>query len=162
MARVDKCPQFGILLREDQMVIVCLERHSKTLIWLKIHGLHYNDKSIFDYMLDQHLVSMMDASQETSQSFSSGIEIIHLMPNIDWQVYFIVIIMVQDAVGIKYVICMCCKYPIFNTSGPTLALEETHDAICIPYMRHIPKFVLNIGETPFMWLPAHPDRTPNE
>ncbi|XJO78651.1 hypothetical protein BDV3_003058 [Batrachochytrium dendrobatidis] len=154
MARVDKCPQFGILLREDQMVIVCLERHSKTLIWLKIHGLHYNDKSIFDYMLDQHLVSMMDASQETSQSFSSGIEIIHLMPNIDW--------CVGDTIG-----CGLHHNSGFFTMngkqiGPTLALEETHDAICIPYMRHIPKFVLNIGETPFMWLPAHPDRTPNE
>ncbi|KAJ1340202.1 hypothetical protein BSLG_005195 [Batrachochytrium salamandrivorans] len=148
-----KCPQIGMLLQDDHMIITCLERHSNTLVWLKIQGIHFDDEHVFEDQLCEHLRLMMDPARDgVYPSPTEEIEVIYIMRGVNWHP--------GDIIG-------CGLYlheqGIFFTMngepiGPIVFSSRIQTAVCIPYIRHIPRFVLNVFETEFKWEPANADR----
>ncbi|KAI8923151.1 hypothetical protein BC831DRAFT_472405 [Entophlyctis helioformis] len=128
-------PQVGLLLRDDYMIVIGF-----------ISGVHYGDNDIQSLQMDDYLPAYVESLASGSElpAAIDGVNVVHSATDVDWHE--------GDSMD-----------TLFFTHngkliGPEITPEKTAHPMCLPYIRNLPRFVINVFESPFKWKPANADR----
>ncbi|KAL2916522.1 hypothetical protein HK105_203955 [Polyrhizophydium stewartii] len=158
-----ECAQVGVLLQDTHMIAACMHRRSRTLVWLKIQGVHYSNDNVLSTQITEYLDANLedidpDASEPVADAdgeapLPDGVEIVHKMAGADWQT--------GDWVGCGVYLHQRTVFFTWNgvLQGPEISpASGGNEAACLPYVRGVPHFTINLSETPFKWAAANADR----